>query len=227
MGIVGRTGDIITANVNDALDRMENPERMLKQAVRQMDEEVVRHRHELATTIAACHALARQLSQGESLVELWSMRAAAAVRAGDDGLAKKAIARRLMHETGVAELRSQLDGAQTLRDTARAQIDTMQARHLAARRQLGTLTLRRRAADIQARAAQLQDGMALGCEVTSRLERLRRKVEIAEAVAESRAELAAGPLGTIATAARFYPHNELDLDVEAELLRIKQTVNTP
>ncbi len=94
-GILGRIGDLISANVNAMLDGAEDPEKMANEYLRQLTNEV----YEVRTGVAAAMADEAKLEQrriasfGE--VSQWQSKAEAALRAGDEQLAKAALARKL------------------------------------------------------------------------------------------------------------------------------------
>src|SRR3546814_9631839 len=71
MGIFSRTRDIIAANVTDLLDRAEDPEKMIRQIIFEMNETLVAVRASAARTIAAQKAMRRHIAKLESLQDRW------------------------------------------------------------------------------------------------------------------------------------------------------------
>ena len=98
MRLFQRIGDIIAANLNDLVDRFEDPEVMLKQAIREMETMIEGATGGAARAIAAERLLARDLSDHEQKAASWRGRAEEAVVRGDDALARQAIARAHEHE---------------------------------------------------------------------------------------------------------------------------------
>ena len=94
MGIFKRISDIISANLNDLTEKFENPEKMLKQAVREMESAIDQVTQQTAKAMANEKTLARELRRNRSQCEQWQERATKAVKAGDDDLARKALARK-------------------------------------------------------------------------------------------------------------------------------------
>jgi phage shock protein A len=88
MGLFRRVSDIISANLNDMMERFENPEKMLRQAVREMGEAIAVARKETAQAMASRKLVARCLGDHERQARDWQERAEKAVRAGDDGVAR-------------------------------------------------------------------------------------------------------------------------------------------
>ena len=98
MRLFQRIGDIIAANLNDLVDRFEDPEVMLKQAIREMETMIETATSGTARAIAAERLLARDLADHERKALRWSASAESAVLQGDDGLARQAITRAQEHE---------------------------------------------------------------------------------------------------------------------------------
>ncbi|HUY91752.1 MAG TPA: PspA/IM30 family protein [Pirellulales bacterium] len=187
MGIFRRAGDIVAANLNDLIDRFEEPEKMLRQAVREMDEAIETASTAAARSLAAEKLLAREFAQHERRSAEWQDRAAAAVASGDDELARRALLRRREHDCLVDALREQLTAASECNARLRRQIDAMHAKRAEARRKLATLSARHAVA--RARRRLQTAGAAVESSAFSRFERLREQVELAEAEADALVEL--------------------------------------
>ena len=112
MRLFRRVGDIIAANLNDLVDRFEDPEVMLKQAIREMETMIEDATAAAARAIAGERLLARDLSDHEQKARRWQTRAEAAVRDGDDDLARQAIARVLEHQAMTLALAEQQSSAE-------------------------------------------------------------------------------------------------------------------
>ncbi len=93
MGLFQRIGDIIAANLNDLVDRFEDPEVMLKQAIREMETMIEAATAGAARAIAGERLLSKDLSDHEQKAARWRARAEEGVSRGDDDLARQAIAR--------------------------------------------------------------------------------------------------------------------------------------
>lgn len=95
MSIFTRIRDILSANVNAMLDNAEDPEKMANEYLRQLNNE----EYEVKTSVAAAMADATKLNRMEAQymaeTESWDRKAEAALRAGDEELAKAALARKV------------------------------------------------------------------------------------------------------------------------------------
>lgn len=147
MGLFRRFGDIVSANLNDLVDRFEDPEKMLRQAIREMEEAVASALNGAAKVVANEKLLAQQLAENRRQAEHWHERACQAVRDGDDQRARRALVRKAEHEQLIPALEDQKTATQQAGRKLRRQIDGMRARLAEAKRKLATLSARNRAAE--------------------------------------------------------------------------------
>ena len=79
MGLFQRVGDILSANFNDLIDRFEDPEKMLRQAIREMEALIAETLDGAAQSIATEKLIGKDLASVEQLSKAWQERAAKAV----------------------------------------------------------------------------------------------------------------------------------------------------
>lgn len=151
MRILSRCSDIIVANLHAILDQAENPEAMISQVIREMEDGLAVARGHAANAIAAERSLNRELADQRSGIEVWQTRARAAVAAKRDDLAREALARKMEHEITAAELASQQAAALETSTQVRRSLHALETNLAAARRKQRSLIVRHRAA--QARRA--------------------------------------------------------------------------
>lgn len=221
MGFFKRISDIISANLNDLADEFEDPEQMLRQAIREMEESISEVTQQTAKAMANEKTLKRELERNQAQADGWQQRAVTAVEAGDDDLAKKALTRKNEHAKLVAALEDQLESAQEASTALRRQLDGMKAKLSEGKRNLATLSARKRAADFRKKMESHGAGVTtdVGENAFAKFDRLKSKVEQAEAEAEALAELRSSSPDTTP------PDEDLrdeDLDVAAELAALKK-----
>ena len=224
MGLFQRISDIISANLNDLTEQFEDPEKMLKQAIREMEESIGEVTGQTAKAMANEKTLTRELERNRAQSEQWQQRAAKAVEAGDDALARKALARKNEHQQLVAALEDQLAAAREAAGTLQRQLAGMKAKLAEAKRNFTTLAARKRAADFRKRLECQAAGLSPEVDDNAfvKFDRLRAKVEQAEAEAEAVAELRAMNVGAKAEDLQEVPEEELD--VAAELAELKRSL---
>lgn len=221
MGIFKRISDIISANLNELTESFEDPEKMLKQAIREMETSINEVTEQTAKAMANEKTLTRELDRNRQQAGEWKDRATKAVDAGDDDLARRALARKKEHEKLVAALEDQLEAAREASGVLKRQLDAMKAKLSEAKRNHATLAARKRAADFRKRVDAQVAGVSTDVETDAfaKFERLKSKVEQAEAEAEAMAELRRSqPVGTAPLDEPF----DSDLDVDAELAELKR-----
>ena len=91
MSIFSRTRDIIAANMTDLLDKAEDPAKMVRMIIMEMEETLVEVRSSAARTIADQKEMRRQISKLEKIQEGWTEKAELALSKGREDLAKAAL----------------------------------------------------------------------------------------------------------------------------------------
>lgn len=91
MGIFSRTRDIIAANVTDLLDRAEDPAKMVRMIILEMEETLVEVRSAAARTIADQKEMRRNIAKLETVQANWAEKAALALSKDREDLAKAAL----------------------------------------------------------------------------------------------------------------------------------------
>lgn len=221
MGVFSRISDIISANLNDLTEGFEDPERMLKQAVREMEETIAEVTNQTAKAMANETTLSRELDRNRVQQRQWQDRAEKAVDEGNDDLARKAIARKNEHEKLVAALNDQLEAAREASASLRCQLAGMKAKMAEGKRNLATLSARKRAADFRKKMETQAAGIVSDVDDSAfaKFDRMKAKVEQAEAEAAAMAELRGMEAGGTAEDVDT-PDEELDVSTElAELKR--------
>src|SRR5919206_382370 len=93
-GIFERVARLVRANVNDLLDRAEDPEKVARQMIADMSGQVVDVKRQVATAIAEEKRTRTRYERAQREVDEWQRRAELAIDKGDDALAREALARR-------------------------------------------------------------------------------------------------------------------------------------
>jgi phage shock protein A len=224
MRLFRRVGDIVAANVNDLVDRFEDPEVMLRQAIREMETMIEGATCATARAVAGERLLSKDLADHEERIVSWNAAAEAAVARGDDDRARRAIAEAHEHEALALALAEQRSSAGKTAQALRGQVDAMRAKLAEARRKLAGLSARRQVAE----AGRALRGTVLdsprGSRGFARFEQLRRRIELAEAEADALGELCedSGPGRSAQDASR-----ERTRRVEADLAAIKGRAKRP
>ncbi len=188
MSIFGRLADIVKANINDLLDRSEDPEKMIKQMVLEMEEAVNKATLAVGQAIANEKSLERQYTRQKAQMDDWQQKAVQAVQAGRDDLASQALQRKNTITQNVNDLERMLGEARTSSQSLRTQLDQLKSKLDEARMRQNTLIARSQAAKAKKQVAQSFAG--IGSDAFSKFDKLEQKVEKTEAEADAFAQLA-------------------------------------
>jgi phage shock protein A len=213
MTLFRRINDILTANLHDLVDRFEDPEKMLRQVVREMDNAVAAATSAAARAIATQKLLLHEIDSQRASAERWRRKAARAADSSDDAEALRALARRRQTERLADSLEKQRDAAQATVSRLRRRIEVMRLKRAEADRLLIELAARQCLAQADRRLAALAPRGVTG-DFCYRIDRWRRRVSRAEAEAEALDELVDG--------AAAIDDDEEFAAIESELIELKR-----
>jgi phage shock protein A len=222
VGVFKRISDIISANLNDMTEGFEDPEAMLRQAVREMEQTIAEVTEQTAKAMANETTLSRELERNRVQQRQWQDRAEKAIMDGNDELASKALGRKGEHEKLVVALSDQLGAAQEASESLRHQLAAMKAKLSEGKRNLATLSARKRAADFRKKMVTQVAGLTpeVDDSAFAKFDRMKAKVEQAEAEAAAMAELRGMDVG--GPAASDADTSDEHLDVADELAELKR-----
>src|SRR5262245_49447431 len=109
MALLERVATLIRANLNDLIDRAEDPEKMLKQVILDMQNQLIQVKTQVAIAIADQHLLAKKLRDNEQVALEWMRKAELAVEKKQDDLARPALERVLSHKQMSVSFQQQLE----------------------------------------------------------------------------------------------------------------------
>ncbi len=181
MGILGRLSDILNANINDMLDRAENPEKMIRQIIREIEDSIDKAKQDLAKVLIEAKQREKDLAAKEKDVAEWSRRAEMAVNQENDELAKLALERKLAHEKQLRVLEEQLGDIREAAENMKQSIVTLQDKFAEASARRASLTARAQAAKTGKQAQQTARDFESPNKVLGKFERFAQRVEGLEA----------------------------------------------
>lgn len=187
MGIFSRMADIFKANINDLLDKAEDPEKMIKQMVIEMEEAVNKATTAVGSAIANQKRLEKQFNENKKLAEDWQNKAVQAVNAGRDDLAAQALAKKNSYSQAAASLEPNVAEATKTAEQMKSQLMQLKAKLDEARVRQNTLIARHQAAKAKKQIAAAMSGVGGGA--FANFEKFEKKVEDVEAEADAHVEL--------------------------------------
>jgi len=183
MGIFSRTRDIIAANFTDLLDKAEDPSKMIRMIILEMEETLVEVRASAARTIADQKEMRRHIAKLGALQESWTEKAELALSKGREDLAKAA----LVEKQKAADMAAQLDGEIAVLDESlhgsEEDIAKLTGKLREARTRQNSIATRFESAQNRFKLREMYNGPRMQ-DAFSRFEIMERRVDMAEGRAD-------------------------------------------
>jgi phage shock protein A len=182
--IFTRTRDIIAANVTELLDRAEDPARMIRMIIVEMEETLVEVRATAARSIADIKEMRRAMQRLDNLQSNWSEKAGLALEKGREDLARAALGEKQKAADMADGLRAEMAEIEQVLRGYEADIARLQAKLAEARSRQNSIANRLESAVTRAKARELLHGSRTE-DAFSRFDILERRADLAEGYAEA------------------------------------------
>jgi phage shock protein A len=193
MALLERVATLVRANLNDLIDKAEDPEKMIKQVILDMQNQLLQVKTQVAIALADQHLLMKKQQEHEKSAAEWVRRAELCVDKGQDDLARHALERsmsaRHIAESFAAQVADQTAQVENLK-TALRKLDLKLAE---AQNKSDVLIAQHRRSRALARASDARMKMGDGSKAAA-FDRVKNKVQHAEALGQAKAELAVDPV---------------------------------
>ncbi|HZS71829.1 MAG TPA: PspA/IM30 family protein [Candidatus Acidoferrum sp.] len=188
MGLLERVSTLIRANLNDLVDRAEDPEKMIKQVILDMENQYIQVKTQVAVSIADLHMLEKKFKENEDAGKEWMRKAELAVDKSEDDLARAALDRYQTAARLSQSFREQVEDQRAQVETLKTALQKLGAKLDEAKAKRDLLLARHRRSIALNKAARAQS--TLGDQAKSAtFDRLRDRVHHTEAVATAEVEL--------------------------------------
>lgn len=184
MGIFSRTRDIVAANMAELLDKSDDPAKMIRMIILEMEETLVEVRASAARTIADSKEMRRHIQRLSDLEANWTEKAELALSKDREDLAKAALVERQKAGDMAAQLRSEVSVLDEALASAEEDIQKLQSKLREARAKQNAIATRLESANTKARLREMWNGPKTH-EAFSRFELLERRADEAEGRAEA------------------------------------------
>jgi len=161
MALLERVSTLLRANLNDLIEKAENPERLLKQLVLDMENQLMQVKTQVAIAIADQHLLERKRKEHEEEASEWKRKAELAVGKGHDDLARAALERALSVERLTKGFAQQAEDQKLEADTMRQTLHKLDQKLSETRAQCEILMAEHRRANVVGRATQARQVVGL------------------------------------------------------------------
>jgi phage shock protein A len=188
MGLLERVSTLIRANLNDMIDRAEDPEKLIKQVILDMDNQYLQVKTQVAVSIADQHMLEKKLRENEDAGRDWMRKAELAVEKQQDDLARAALDRFQTSQKLAVSYREQVDDQKLQVETLKSALIKLEQKLDEAKAKRDLFLARHRRSIALGKAARAQS--AIGDHSNSAaFDRLQDRVNHTEAIAAAEVEL--------------------------------------
>jgi len=184
MGIFSRTRDIVAANMTDLLDHAEDPAKMIRMIILEMEETLVEVRASAARTIADQKEMRRHIAKLEKLQESWTEKAELALSKDREDLAKAALIERQKAADMADQLKAEIEVLDDALQASEADIAKLQQKLREARARQNAIVARMESAHNRMKLREAYSGARVE-DAFSRFEVLERRVDLAEGRADA------------------------------------------
>jgi len=220
MAIFKRLADLLKANINDLIDKAEDPEKMVKQIIIDMEEQFQKAVQGLGTVMASERQIEKQLEEAKGQSETWEVRAKKALRENDEDLAKQAIDNKLEADARVKTYEKMHQEINKQLDTLREQVEILKSKLVEARNRQSMLLARDKVADARKEVfSAVGDLDSSGA--FAKMDKMEKKIAEKEAQADAAFEVS----GIDPSKTDVFEDMERDQAAEDELTRLKEELS--
>ncbi|MEJ7900472.1 MAG: PspA/IM30 family protein [Thermomicrobiales bacterium] len=225
MAILDRMSRLVRANINELLDRAEDPEKMIDQIIRDMQTNITDARRQVAAMIAQEKELDADLKESRELSDEWATKAKRAVDAGKDDLAREALRRKRDSDENLAVYEQQHEVQTQTVTKLKQQLSALESKYQNTLSQRDALVARQKRAvatkNIVAQSSSAVPSMGSGLDAGGELDRMESKIRSTESEAAAYQELESESMDA------QFRELDYDIDVERELEALKSGSSSP
>jgi len=193
MALMERVSTLLRANLNDLIDRAEDPAKMIKQVILDMENQLMQVKTQVAIAVADLHVLERKRTEDVDKEAAWMRKADLAVARKDDALARAAIERALASKKMTAAFEEQIADQRVQVENLKTAFTRLETKLAEARGKAEVLAARHRRSRVMTSAADAQISADTSAKSTT-FDRMEDKVLRTEAYGEALRSLATDDL---------------------------------
>jgi phage shock protein A len=190
MALLERVSTLVKANLNDLIDRAEHPEKMIKQVILDMQNQLLQVKTQVAIAIADQHLLAKKQKENEDKVAEWMRKAELAVDKKQDDLARAALQRVESYRELSEGFAEQVTDQKAQVDNLKTALRQLEQKLTEAQAKSDLLITQNRRAKAVAKASDAKMASGNGSSAVA-FDRMKHKVAQNEAMSQAKSELAA------------------------------------
>lgn len=221
MSVFSRLSDLLKANINDLIDRAEDPEKMVKQVILDMQTELNKATQNYGKAKASERTAEKRYLDAKKVSEDWENKAKQALAAGKEDLAKQALAKKVKADEDVEAYKDMYESISNQTEAIGDQVEVLKAKLDEAKSRQAMLIARAQMADTKKDLAKAAGGFG-GSSAQEKLDRMEEKISMKEAEADAFAEIAGNSEDELKES---FAQIEHDAKVDAELARLMAEMN--
>ena len=226
MGILTRIINLFRATTSDLLDKAEDPEKMIKQMISDLEAQKKKAKEQMTEALALQKRLERDTEKEHKEAEKWEQKAILAVQNEKDDLAKEALTRKNEHLRRAMDFEKQLEMHQNNADSLKESYQTMEDKIDEIKRKQGLLSVKQKQAEAQEKIYKTIEGLGDTSGIMDTIERAEEKVENLQARAEAYQEISMES-DQESLEKKFKELEHESPDMEMELLELKKRAALP
>jgi phage shock protein A len=185
MALLERVATLVRANLNDLIDKAEDPEKLIKQVIIDMQNQLLQVKTQVAISIADQHLLLKKKQENEAAAEEWVRKAELAVEKKQDDLARAALERSMTAKNVAASFAEQVADQTAQVENLKAALRKLEMKLTEAENKSDVLIAQHRRARALSRASDAQVTMADTSKAAA-FDRVKNRVQHAEAVSQAK-----------------------------------------
>lgn len=220
MAIFERVSDLIRSNINDLIDKAENPEKMVKQIIIDMETQLTKSTQSLGTAMGSLNQIKKQLANAEEQSNVWQNKAKTCLEQGNEELAKQALENKVKQDKMVTQYQEMVTSMETQVNEIKTQVDILKQKLEEARSKQAILVARSQMADAKSQMAKTLGNMD-SKSAFAKMEKMEQKIEAKEAQADAFSEVSG------IQESQNDPFEKMDEEnkINEELEKLKQQMN--
>ena len=193
MALLERVSTLVRANLNDLIDQAEDPEKMIKQVILDMQNQLLQVKTQVAIAIADQHLLEKKKQENDEKVTEWMRKAELAVDKKQDDLARAALLRVESYREMSAGFTQQVEDQKAQVENLKSALRKLEQKLAEANTKADVLIAQHRRARAVGKASDARMASGDGSKAAA-FDRMKRKVAHSEAVSQAKSEIAADNL---------------------------------
>ena len=226
MGILTRIFNLFRATTSDLLDKAEDPEKMIKQMISDLEDQKKKAKEQMTEALALQKRVERDTGKEHKEAEKWEQKAILAVQNDKDDLAKEALTRKNEHLRRALDFEKQLEMHRNNADSLKESYQIMEDKIDEIKRKQGILSVKQKQAEAQEKIYKTIEGLGDTSGIMDTIERAEEKVENLQARAEAYQEISMES-DQESLEKKFKELEHESPDMEIELLELKKRAALP